>query len=121
MKFQAASLVHLPSPARSPTLKSMMEHYHHWRKNSTVRLCLFVVGVLLIIAAPLVGIIPGPGGIVVFALGLALVLQNSRWAKKRYVAFKRRWPKHGEWADWGLRRESYKRRSEVAKQQQDGG
>ena len=50
-----------------------------------------------------------------------LVSQNSRWAKKRYVAFKRRWPKHGEWADWGLRRESYKRRSEVAKQQQDSG
>ena len=34
----------------------------------------------------LVGAIPGPGGIFVFAAGLALVLKTSMWAKRRYVA-----------------------------------
>lgn len=94
--------------------------YDRWRHNSTVRLCLFIAGIVLIILAPAVGVIPGPGGIVVFGLGLALILQNSRWAKKRYVLFKKRWPKHGEWTDWGLRRDSYKRRCEVAKMQESG-
>ena len=97
---------------------SLRSSYDRWRRNPTARTCLFIVGVLLIITAPAVGVIPGPGGLVVFALGLALVLQNSRWAKKRYVDFKRRWPKHGEWTDWGLRRESYKRRVELAKAQE---
>lgn len=95
----------------------MRKWYDNWRQNATVRLCLFVAGLVFMGIAPLVGVIPGPGGIVVFALGLALVLQNSLWAKRRYVYFKRRWPKHGEWTDWGLRRESYKRR--VALKQQD--
>ncbi len=98
----------------------MRAWYDNWRQNGTVRLCLLVVGLVLIGIAPLVGIVPGPGGVVVFALGLALVLQNSRWAKRRYVHFKRRWPKHGDWADWGLRRQSYKRRTRIAKEGGNG-
>jgi len=63
-----------------------------------------VAGWLLIVAAPIVGILPGPGGILVFAAGLALVLRGSRWAKRRYVLFKRRFPKLGYWCDKGLLR-----------------
>ena len=59
---------------------------------------------------PLVGVIPGPGGIFVFAGGLALMLQNSRWAKRQFVHGKRRWPKMGHYADLGLRRASARRR-----------
>ena len=84
-----------------------------------VRIVLFGVGCLLIALAPLVGPIPGPGGVFVFAAGLSLVLRYSQWAKRRYVAFKRRWPKHGAWTDWGLRRASARRRTELA-QQRDG-
>ena len=58
--------------------------------------------------------IPGPGGIVVAAAGLALILRNSRWAKRRYVRFKRWRPKAGDWADWGMRRPSYRRRRALA-------
>ncbi|WP_245600288.1 hypothetical protein [Sphingomonas jaspsi] len=76
----------------------------------------FAVGILLIIASPLAGVIPGPGGIFVFAAGLALVLRTSMWAKRRYVHFKRWQPKAGRWADWGLRRESAKRREAIAKE-----
>ena len=80
-----------------------------------VEIGMFVTGVLLIILSPVVGAIPGPGGVFVFAAGLALVLKTSRWAKRRYVRFKRWQPKVGRWADWGLRRRSALRREERAK------
>jgi hypothetical protein len=80
-----------------------------------VRIALVVLGFLLIAAAPIVGPLPGPGGIIVFAAGLSLVLKYSGWAKRLYVRFKRRHPKKGAWADWGLRRPSARRRHEIAK------
>ena len=79
---------------------------------------IFVVGVILMILSPLAGVIPGPGGIFVFAIGLAMVLKTSMWAKRRYVYFKRWQPKAGRWADWGLRRRSAKRREEMRKDQE---
>lgn len=78
---------------------------------------LFALGVLLMIAAIPVGALPGPGGVFVFAAGLALVLKTSMWAKRRYVHFKRWQPKAGRWADWGLRRQSAKRREAIRKEQ----
>jgi hypothetical protein len=81
-----------------------------------MRIGQIVLGVILIAMTPLLGPLPGPGGIILFGLGLGLILRNSRWAKKRYVDFKRRYPKSGGWADWGLRRKSAKRRSARAKQ-----
>ncbi|HEY1605902.1 MAG TPA: hypothetical protein VGF77_09930 [Allosphingosinicella sp.] len=80
-----------------------------------VRIALVVLGCLLILAAPIVGPIPGPGGIIVFAAGLSLVLKYSGWAKRLYVRFKRRHPKKGAWADWSLRRASARRRHEMSK------
>ena len=80
-----------------------------------VRIALVIVGCLLMLLAPVVGPIPGPGGIIVFAAGLSLVLKYSGWAKRLYVRFKRRHPKKGAWADWGLRRASARRRHEKAK------
>lgn len=90
-----------------------------WRTfadSRPVQLVLFVLGVLLIIAAPLVSPLPGPGGIVLFAAGLTLVLRTSLWAKRHYVRFKRWQPRAGRWADWGLRRQSAKRREALAKE-----
>jgi hypothetical protein len=77
-----------------------------------VRSCLFAVGCILVLLSPVLGAIPGPGGVFVFAAGFGLMLRYSKWVKKRYVLFKRRWPKHGRWTDWGLRRASAKRRAE---------
>jgi hypothetical protein len=79
---------------------------------------IFAVGVILIILSPLAGVIPGPGGIFVFAIGLAMVLKTSMWAKRRYVRFKRWQPKAGRWADWGLQRKSAKRREAIRKERQ---
>lgn len=81
-----------------------------------VRTFLFVLGCLLILAAPAIGVLPGPGGIIVFAAGLALVLKYSEWAKRRYVRFKRKHPNKGRWADWGMRRRSARRREERSKE-----
>ena len=82
---------------------------------------IFGVGVTLIILSPLAGVIPGPGGIFVFAIGLAMVLKTSMWAKRRYVHFKRWQPKAGRWADWGLRRQSAKRREAIRKERKEFG
>src|SRR5262245_26754686 len=91
-----------------------------WRSfidHPVVEWSIFVLGILLMIAAIPVGALPGPGGVFVFAAGLALVLKTSMWAKRRYVDFKRKQPKIGRWADWGLRRRSARRREAIRKEQ----
>ena len=84
-----------------------------WRalgRRPLVRTALLALGVLLLIFTPMVGVLPGPGGVFTFAIGAGLVLKNSAWAKRRYVRLKRRWPKPAAWCDWGLRRPSAQRR-----------
>ena len=88
------------------------------KKSILIRQGLFFLGCLLIVISPLVGAIPGPGGVFVFAAGLALVLQNSEWAKRQYVKFKRKHPNKGRWADWGMRRMSARRREDRLKREQ---
>ena len=86
------------------------EQWHTFIDSPVVEWTIFAVGVLLMIAAIPVGALPGPGGVFVFAIGLALVLKTSMWAKRHYVRFKRSRPKAGSWADWALRRRSARRR-----------
>lgn len=90
------------------------------KKSILIRQGLFVLGCLLIVVSPLVGAIPGPGGVFVFAAGLALILQNSEWAKRQYVKFKKKHPNKGRWSDWGMRRLSARRREERLKREQAG-
>ena len=71
---------------------------------------LLALGILLLVLTPVVGILPGPGGVFLFAAGMALVLKTSIWARRAYVRAKRRWPRAGDWADWAMRRPSYLRR-----------
>jgi hypothetical protein len=89
-----------------------------WTKfldNPGVEWTMFAAGVVLLIISPLVGVIPGPGGIVVAGLGLALILKSSLWAKRHYARFKRWQPKAGRWTDWALRRRSAQRREAIRK------
>ena len=86
------------------------EQWRTFIDSPLVEWTIFAVGVLLMIAAIPVGALPGPGGVFVFAIGLALVLKTSMWAKRHYVRFKRSRPKAGSWADWALRRRSARRR-----------
>jgi hypothetical protein len=85
-------------------------------KSPIVRIVLLIAGFLLLLATPLVGAIPGPGGIFVFAAGLVLILQNAHWARKRFARLKRRWPRVGHYSDMALRRQSFRRRQQRAKE-----
>lgn len=79
------------------------------------RVLRLTAGAVLMVVSPVVGLLPGPGGVIVFAAGLGLTLRNSAWAKRRYAMFKKQLPKVGGWADWGLRRRSARRRAAAAK------
>ena len=76
------------------------------------RIALLITGWALMIVAPITAPLPGPAATFIFAGGLALVLQNSAWARRQFATFKRRYPKIGDWLDWGLRRDSARRRRE---------
>ena len=80
-----------------------------------IGISLFALGVVLLLVSPVVGVIPGPGGIVVAGIGLALILKTSMWAKRHYVRVKRWQPKAGRWMDWALRRPSAQRREQIRK------
>ena len=94
-----------------------------WRRfidHPLVEWSLFALGFILLVVSPLVGAIPGPGGIIIAGIGLALVLKTSMWAKRRYVRFKRWQPKAGRWTDLALRRRSAKRREALRKAARSG-
>ncbi|MGI4731334.1 MAG: hypothetical protein ACRYFW_06255 [Janthinobacterium lividum] len=78
------------------------------------RIALLALGGLLVAAAPVVGVLPGPGGIFLFAGGLALLLRNSARVRRWFVRAKRRWPRTGALADRAMRRPSARRRRERA-------
>lgn len=84
-------------------------------RHPAIRTACFALGCVLIGITPFVGVLPGPGGVFTFALGLGLMLRNSAWAKRHYVRFKRRWPKPGGWCDRGMRRASAGRRRAIAR------
>ena len=93
-----------------------------WRRfidNPVVEWTIFGLGVILLILSPIVGALPGPGGIIVAGIGLAMVLKTSHWARRRYVRFKRWQPKAGRWTDWALRRRSFRRREALRKAEQE--
>lgn len=90
-----------------------------WRaleRNPVGRTTLFVIGVLCLIVAPIIGVLPGPGGFPLAIVGATLMLRYAKWTKRLYVRLKRRWPKQGALADWGLRRSSAKRRTAIARE-----
>jgi hypothetical protein len=90
-----------------------------WRKlidSPVFEWAIFVVGVVLLVVSPIVGALPGPGGIIVAGVGLALILRTSMWARRHYVKFKRWQPKAGHWTDLALRRKSARRKHAKAKE-----
>src|SRR4051812_17221815 len=103
------------TPCPNPCTMGRREKWARFIDNPIVEWTIFGLGVLLLVVSPLVGVIPGPGGIIVAGIGLALILKTSMWAKRRYVRVKRWQPKAGRWMDWALRRSSYQRREAIRK------
>lgn len=56
----------------------------HWKRvpDKPRRILTFILGVLLIISAGLIGWLPGPGGTVLFLLGIAVLATEFVWAAK---------------------------------------
>lgn len=79
-------------------------------RHPMMRIAQLSLGGLLMIGALLIGPLPGPGGIFLFAGGLILILRNSRWARVRFARAKRRWPRLGRLIDRTMRRPSALRR-----------
>ena len=101
---------------RQYTLPTWLRMTRLRRKSPLIRAVLVGLGVLLILLTPLVGVIPGPGGIFVFAAGLVLILQNAGWARRRFARLKRRYPRFGHYSDMALRRRSFRRRQQRARE-----
>ena len=97
------------------------EQWRTFFDHPVVEWSILILGIVLMVLSPLAGVVPGPGGIFVFAIGLAMVLKTSMWAKRRYVDFKRKQPKIGRWADWGLRRRSARRREAIRQERKEMG
>lgn len=75
-----------------------------------LRVFQIVLGGLLMLVAPIIGIpTPGPLGIIIFSFGFALVLRNSRWARRNYMRYTRRYPRVRKAVDFGLRRKRGRR------------
>lgn len=68
------------------------------------RIAELVVGWAAIVATPIVGLLPGPGGIFVFAFGAPLVLRNSITVRRWYARMLHRRPRLKRWSDVALRR-----------------
>ena len=96
------------------------QQWQRFVDHPVVEWTLFAIGLLLLVVSPLVGAIPGPGGVLVAGLGLALVLKTSMWAKRHYVRLKRWQPRAGHFADRALRRASAKRREAIRKARESG-
>lgn len=99
---------------------TLKQRWQAWTASEPARWMGLGFGILFLAITPIIGPLPGPGGIVTFAIGAGLVLRNSRWAKRWYARFKKRHPNKGRWADWSLRRESAKRRESLAKERRGG-
>jgi len=69
--------------------------YAWWKaKHGLVRKPLvFVIGIILVMIAPIIGTIPGPGGIIVFLLGIAVLGSEFDWAQALKAFFLKTVPK----------------------------
>jgi hypothetical protein len=87
-------------PSREPKAKA----------NPARRWAMICLGWALMIAAPLIGWLPGPGGLILFPLGLAILLKHSLWAKRVYSRVSKRHPEYALWANWAMRRKRFRER-----------
>ncbi len=88
-------------------------------KQAGIRLVLTFIGGFLCVISPIVGVLPGPGGIFVFAAGFALMLRNSAIVRRAYARLKAKHPRKGEWVDWAMRRRSALRRAKRDRHQRE--
>ncbi|MDX1580729.1 MAG: PGPGW domain-containing protein [Alphaproteobacteria bacterium] len=57
------------------------------------RYFLLLIGWIIVVFGSTLGMLPGPGGIPIVAVGVAIILANSQWAKRAFIKLQRRYPK----------------------------
>lgn len=79
-------------------------------RSAPFRVAQLGVGMVLMLVSPVLALIPSPFpfALLVAGVGLALVLRNSAWARRRYVRWHRRYPRAGRFADFGLQRRGHR-------------
>lgn len=58
--------------------------YHAWKRtpHHIRKTLVFIVGMSFIIAAPFTAVLPGPGGIPLFLIGIAILASEFFWAQR---------------------------------------
>lgn len=81
----------------------------HPTTRAWFRVAVAVFGVMLMIAAPAFGVLPGPGGLPLFLLGLAVLATEFHWARRfnkwlvrRMRAYLNWDPTHKRWLWFGV-------------------
>jgi uncharacterized protein (TIGR02611 family) len=88
--------------------RAIHEDRWHWRRKirqdprklAIYRLVVAVVGGLLIVLGFLTGWLPGPGGIPLVLLGLAILASEFSWAHRLMEYFKRQLHRFTAWPRW---------------------
>lgn len=72
----------------------------HWKRmpDDVRRPLTFIAGLFFVIAAGLTGWLPGPGGIPLFLIGIAIWATEFEWAKRFRDYFLRQFNKHKDTA-----------------------
>lgn len=79
-------------------------------RSEPVRVAQMATGLALMVVSPALVLIPSPFpfALILFGIGLALLLRNSGWARRRYVRWTRRYPRAGKFTDFGLQRRGHR-------------
>jgi hypothetical protein len=72
---------------------------HRWKSipTSVRKPIVLVIGLLIVIASPFTGVLPGPGGIPVFLIGVAILATEFEWAQRIRDPLVRWAEQAGEW------------------------
>ena len=79
------------------------------------KIIILSTGWILVITGPIVGILPGPGGIAVIGVGVVLIMGQSRVARRVFVRTQHRYPEMMGPVRRFIRRRNQKRAEKRAK------
>lgn len=86
-------------------VKSFLRKCWHIIPKGLRKPLVFVIGILLVVISPIVGSVPGPGGIIVFLAGIGILATEFDWAENLKIALtekvpaelKKRWRPTPRW------------------------
>lgn len=77
----------------APAVDSPLAVPRHGAMRRFRRLAAMMLGALIIVAGIIIAPLPGPFGLPIALVGLAMILRNSFWAKRQFIRAQYRRPK----------------------------